>query len=124
MFTEREEQINKLPYGDLVRAYDEGSLKMFVDRGLAIQAASSGLPTSILATVTAMGFPISIINAIGLGIFWSIWAAIAALIIGITCFRISRAEMVKSARKAALENPEIFEIFRKNKAIWFEEVER
>lgn len=124
MLTEREEQINKLPYGDLVRSHDEGSLMMFVDRTLAMQAASSGLPVSPLATITAIGMPVAIVAAVVLGIFWSIWAAIAALIVSVTCFRISRAETLRSVRKAALKNRDLFEILRKNKAIWFEEVAR
>ncbi len=124
MFTEREKQINSLPYGDLMRAYDEGSVKMFVDRGLAVQAASSGLPVSGLATITAIGFPVCILAAIGATFFWSIWAGVAIFVLGIISFRVSRAETVKSVRKAALENPKLFEILRKNNAIWFQEVER
>ena len=123
MFTEREEKINNLPYGDLVRAYNEGSLEMFVDRGLAMQAAASGLPTSNLASFAAIAFPISVVAAIAAAFLWSIWAALIILVIGIFCFRLSRAETVKSVRKAALENRELFEVLRKNKAIWFTESE-
>lgn len=123
MFTEREKQINSLPYEDLIKAYNEGSLKMYVDRGLAIQAAASGLPVSTLGTVMALAFPISIVLALGLGVFWSIWIALLALIAGVICFRVSRAETARSVRTAALENPKIFDILRKNRAIWFEEIE-
>lgn len=97
-------------------------MRAFVDRGLAIQAASSGVPTSGLTTMLSLLFPLLLLAA-PLAWYFSSWInALAAVVSAVIVFRASRALIVARVQDYALNNPKLLDLLISKGVIWFEHV--
>jgi len=63
MLSPRDVQLNKLPVEKLLKIYTRNEVRVVIDRGLAIQAASSGVPTTGLTTFLSLSFPTLLLAA-------------------------------------------------------------
>ena len=100
--SERDAQLNKLPVGDLQKLFYDKQINIFVDRGLAIQAASSGVPTSGLTLLISLMFPALILGAPIIWYFYSWVQGLIVLVLAVLAFRSSRALTVAKVRDQAL----------------------
>ena len=114
--------VNSLTWIETKRAYQEGKLGFYVDRRLAIKAASSGLDTGFLGPLYGMALPIVVIAGIVMAFVFAWWWFFVGVGLAIACFRLSRHAAVKAVMRSALQNEDLFQVFRDNKVIWFEKL--
>lgn len=122
MLSPRDGHLNKLPVDKLLEIYKRNEALVFIDRSLAIQAASSGVPTSGLTVLLSLIFPLLLLASPLAWYFFSWVYALAAIVLAILVFRASRALIVAKVRKYALRNPKLLDLLISKGAIWFEYV--
>ena len=120
MLSEKDSSINNLQPAELIEMHSAGEIKLFVDRGLALMAARSGVPVSGLATLFALLFPVLIVLAIPLLIFVSWQFATLSVLTAIVSFRASRHFTKEDVGKAALRNPQLLNLLMRKGVVWFE----
>lgn len=113
---------NSLTWIETKRAYKDGKLGFYVDRGLALKAASSGLDTGFFGPLYGMAMPIVFIAGIAMAFFLAWWWFFVGVGLSVACFRLSRHAAVTAVRKSALRDENLFHVFRENKVIWFEKL--
>lgn len=122
MLSKQDVWLNRLPFETLLELYHKREVKIFVDRGLAIQAAASGVPTSIIAASLSFLFPILLLSAPFAWFFLSWEYALATVVFALIAFRASRARIVEAVKTYALENPRTLDLLISNGTLWFEGV--
>ncbi len=123
MLSPRNVRLNQLSIEKILEFYRQKEARIFIDRGLAIQAASSGVPTSGLTTLLSLMFPLLLLFAPLAWYFFS-WAfGLAVIFLSVTAFKASRALIVAKVREYALKNPKMLNLLISKGAIWFEHVE-
>lgn len=119
----RNAQLNQLPIKNLLEIYRKGDAQVFIDRGLAVQAASSGVPTSGLTTLLSLMFPVLLISAPLAWYLFSWIYALAVVALAVAIFLTSRVLIVSQLRESALINPKLLEVMLSKGVIWFEYAE-
>lgn len=104
---------------EIKKLYHQGELIYFVDRGLAINVAAGGMPNNGLAAFVSMLSQASLLAALPLGIFYSWWAAVMAVVFAVYCFKTSKKLIERRLRVWAFEDEEIFQFLREKGVIWF-----
>lgn len=123
MLSPRDVQLNQLPINQLLEIYRRNELRVLVDRGGAIQAASSGVPTSALTNFLSIMFPLFLLAAPLAWYFLSWTYALAAVVFAVIAFRASRALIVARVREYALQNPKMLSLLISKGILWFEYIE-
>jgi hypothetical protein len=117
---ERDRLLNRLPLENLLETLEAGKSQMFIDRGLALNAAASGLPVSMLATVFSYLPYLLLIGAIPLLIFvtWymAAFAVLGAKISYSACIHFTKEDV----GRAALSDPRLLRLLMSKGVIWFE----
>lgn len=112
--------LNQSPPTALLQAYEDQELQLFVDRGRAMAAARSGLPTSNLTLIFTIAFP-ALTFAAMIALFLAPWSVVGLLIIGaIVSFKAARHFNVEDVRTFAVRDERSLEVMMKNGAVWFE----
>lgn len=122
MLSPRDAQLNQLPVEKLLEIYRRNEVRVFIDRGLAIQAASSGIPTSGLTILLSVMFPMLLLAAPLAWYFFSWFLALAAVVLAVMVFRACRAQIVAKVREYALNNPKLLDLLISKGVIWFEHI--
>lgn len=115
------EKLRDLSYEDAARRYSQGELVFFVDRGLAINAAASGLPTPVSASIAGLLFGPALLAIPFLWFFVSLAAAAFSLVTAIALARYSKWQCVRSVRKNAMKDEGMYDLLLKHRVIWFQE---
>ncbi len=111
--------LDRYMMAEIKNLYDQGELIYFVDRGLAINVAAGGMPKNSAAAFVSVLSPVSFLAALPLGIFYSWWAAVGAVFLGVYLFKTSKNLIERRLRKWAFEDERIFEMLRDKHVIWF-----
>ena len=122
MLSDQDVRLNRLPTESLLKVYHGGQAKVFVSRGLAIQAAASGIPTSSLTVILSFLFPPLLLSAPFVWYFLSWEYALTAVVLALISFRASRALIVERVRAYALDNPKMLDLLISKGTLWFEGV--
>lgn len=122
MLSKQDVQLNRLPAENLLELYHDKQVRIFVDRGLAIQAAASGVATSNATVALSYLFPLLLLSAPFAWYFLSWVYALAAFVLAIFAFRASRARIVARVRASALDNPKLMDLLISKGTLWFEGV--
>lgn len=124
LLNERDQLLNRLPPEQLMEILEAGESRFLIDRGLALNAARSGVPVSSLATTFALLFPFLIVAAIPLFIFTPWQAGILAILGAIVSFKSSRHFTKEDVGKAALQDPRLLRLLMEKGVVWFEVADR
>jgi hypothetical protein len=108
---------------------EAGASRFLIDRGLALNAAGSGVPVSSLATTFALLFPVLIVAAILFFIFAPWQIGVTAILGAIVSFKASRhftkEDVAKEdVAKAALQDPRLLRLLMEKGVVWFEMADR
>lgn len=122
MLSKQDVQLNRLPSENLLKLHDDNQVKVFVDRGLAIQAAASGVATSTAIVALSYLFPLLLLSAPFAWYFLSWGYALTAFILAIFSFRASRALIVAKVKASAFDNPRLMDLLISKGTLWFEGV--
>jgi hypothetical protein len=124
LLNERDQLLNRLPPENLLEILKAGESRLIVDRGMALNAARSGVPVSSLATVFALLFPALLVAAIPLFIFLS-WQAAALAALGSTiAYKASRHFTKEDVGRAALRDTRLLRLLMEKGVLWFEMADR
>lgn len=123
MLSPRDAQLNQLPVDQLLEIHRRKEVEVFVNRGGAIQAASSGVPTSVLASLLSFMFPLLLLAAPLAWYFFSWTYALIAVVLAVIDFRATRALIVTRIREYALQNPKVLDLLISKGVVWFEYLE-
>lgn len=124
MLSERDQLLNRLPPESLLEIFKAGESRVFIDRGMALNAARSGVPVSSLSIVFALLVPVLLLAPIPLLIFasWQ-WAALSA-VGAVVSFKACRHFTKEDVGNAALADPRLLRLLMEKGVIWFEMVDR
>lgn len=115
----RSEVIDRMPYHAFKQTYDEGKLVFFFDKRLALTIGQKGLIKNPIPKFCSIGFPLSLIGFIPVGIFVGFWYGLATLLMALICKRLTTHFLGKEIRKLALSEKEIYRWLLARKVIWF-----
>lgn len=113
-------QLNQQPAEQLIDLYRLKAVKLFVDRGMLITAASAGVPLSGLAIVFSFLFTLLPLAAPFAWYFFSWIFALGCMIAAVISYKISRALIVANVQKYALNHPQVLDFLVSKGTIWFE----
>ncbi|MFC0204736.1 hypothetical protein [Novosphingobium soli] len=109
------EIIDDVPYEEAMRAIANRKYHMIVDRGLATSAfGSSG---SRLTNIVFL--PYFFVAGAIVAIFYSWVLAIACLALAFLSFKLLRNVAIGWVRRRAVRDPALYEIFARNRVVWF-----
>jgi len=103
----------------LLAGYGSGSLRIVIDRGLAMRAVSSGVPMPFSRTIIALSFPVAILAFLPVGLFFGFWWALTVLLYAILAFRLSKRNAVWAVRRAAVSNPKLLSALMRHGTVYF-----
>ena len=122
MLSKQDVRLNRLPVENLLELYYQAEARVFVDRGLAIQAAASGVPTSSITLTLLFLYPLLLLSAPFAWYFLSWEYALAKVVLAVIVFRACRAQIVARVTNYALDNPRLLDLLISNGTLWFEGV--
>lgn len=114
------EVIDRMPYHAFKRTYDEGKLRLFVDKGLCLAVGETGLSKSNLPLLTSTLFTACVLGFIPIGIYFGIWFGLATLLVGIFAKRATTALLVGETRAIALSDKQAYRWLLARKIIWLQ----
>lgn len=112
------EFIDRMPYHVFKQTYDEGKLALFVDKGLSIAVAKSGIISSSIPTMLSMAFFIGILAFIPVWIFAGLSYGLITLALAIVCKKLTTQYLIKETRKLAITDKEIYRWLIARKIVW------
>lgn len=115
------ETIRDITFEEAKVGFGNGKYSLHVDKGLALQASASGLPTPFSAAIAGFVFIPSFLLPPVLWYFVSFPAAIFAAFLPIVFFKYSRWQCVRSVQKHTFSSKRMFDILLRNQVIWFQE---
>ncbi|MFJ2481305.1 hypothetical protein ACIOWE_13600 [Pseudomonas sp. NPDC087598] len=121
LFGERS-RANSMSWADTIQAYDRGELGLYVDRGLALRAASNGLKTGALGPICGIAAPFALIAGVAMAFLMAWWWCLIGAFLCWLCFRVSRSSAIRAVRKAVLENQAHFYALRDLEVVCFERI--
>ena len=118
MLSKHDVMLNQLPTNEILQLFHERKIMIFVDRGFAIQAASSGVKVSVFTVLLSVLIPVFLLAIPVTWYFFSWVEAVIAFILAVGAFRASRAGVVSNVRKQALKDPRLLDLLISKGVIW------
>lgn len=114
------EDFDHIPRHVIMRAYDDGKMKIYVDKGLVAALAGQGMYVGKASSVAMSVFLAGLAAFIPLAIWVNWWSSVLAVVLACAAIRLSKTLAADYVRRVALSDGQMFEHLRQTRVLWFE----